>query len=910
MKKIITKVLVLGFLFFVLWKISAVMLPSDILYTLPSFSLENWERPNNSLLADPLFQFEPWRIYSKESFANGDLPLWNDLNGAGAPFMANPQTQIFYPLNVLYYILPVEVSLIMIHLIKFFLFLFFTYVYLRAIKVSRTASVIGSIFASSGFMLLWLQWPHSNVYLLFPLLLFLTESITKSNKLAIFLCFSATYLIGFLGGHPETLFLTATVHSIYTFLRSKENILLLFASIIYAFFMSSFITFPFLEYLFNSTMFHTRSSEVFNHSIPLISVLFNFFPFLMGAPHLFFYKPLSGTNFQEALGGFTGLISLVLLIDYILKNKINKISNIWILIIIITFLFIYNIPFLTFLIQQSPLNISANHRLIAFMGFGIAVISSIALDKLIKRKHSKFKRNYNFLFIATSFLLITPLVFSIKNEYLDFYNYILPFIFVILISTFLFFNNYKIAKTKILIFLVVIQTWFLFLNYNTITKKELYYPETSLTNFLTKQGDIRVLEVGNPNMPPAINMPYGIEMTENNDALGIYSYDKEFEKAFPKRNHWRKVDDVDIYSLRKFGITHVVSDYDINLKKTNYQSLAQERLDLDKPLSFKISNVEGLLSQIRFITHNFNRLNNCHIDLIIYSENSEILSTKFECRNIRDGMFTTINFDKVDLRYDKSYEIELIPHNISTKNFVAIAGSDKKPYIDLLFENKNIYEKVFEENGVYVFKVPGSDPLITGGNYEALEDRPGRILIKLDTDVDNITINKANYPGWKVFINGRETKIDKKNAFITFSIFQGQNLIAINYVPTSFYIGFLISFLSIVFYIVILFRIKIVRSLIVKHTNNLRSLSLGKALGVKLVIVSIPLLFSFVILNFIYRGTKSNLSSQKLLVVNWFTQNDYPKILDYQFYLIAVLVIPIVVIAVYFLVLKFINKRK
>ncbi len=45
----------------------------------------------------PALQFNPWRLYAWEVLRGGELPLWNPLNGMGAPLMANYQLALWYP---------------------------------------------------------------------------------------------------------------------------------------------------------------------------------------------------------------------------------------------------------------------------------------------------------------------------------------------------------------------------------------------------------------------------------------------------------------------------------------------------------------------------------------------------------------------------------------------------------------------------------------------------------------------------------------------------------------------------------------------------------------------------------------------------------------------------------------------
>jgi len=52
----------------------------------------------------PSLQFIPWRYYAWENLLNGIIPLWNPLNGMGAPLAANYQLALFYPPGWLVYL--------------------------------------------------------------------------------------------------------------------------------------------------------------------------------------------------------------------------------------------------------------------------------------------------------------------------------------------------------------------------------------------------------------------------------------------------------------------------------------------------------------------------------------------------------------------------------------------------------------------------------------------------------------------------------------------------------------------------------------------------------------------------------------------------------------------------------------
>ena len=52
----------------------------------------------------PAMQFVPWQAYAWEQISKGIIPLWNDLNGMGAPLLANYQLALFYPPSWLLYL--------------------------------------------------------------------------------------------------------------------------------------------------------------------------------------------------------------------------------------------------------------------------------------------------------------------------------------------------------------------------------------------------------------------------------------------------------------------------------------------------------------------------------------------------------------------------------------------------------------------------------------------------------------------------------------------------------------------------------------------------------------------------------------------------------------------------------------
>jgi hypothetical protein len=125
---------------------------------------------------DAVAQFAPWREYAKGALWQGILPLWNPHTFCGMPFMSNGQSAVFYPANIVYWLLPSRIALYFDALLHSFFLAAGYYFLARALRQSRTASwfvavamslsgaVLGHIFAghmswhAASAYIPWLMW--------------------------------------------------------------------------------------------------------------------------------------------------------------------------------------------------------------------------------------------------------------------------------------------------------------------------------------------------------------------------------------------------------------------------------------------------------------------------------------------------------------------------------------------------------------------------------------------------------------------------------------------------------------------------------------------------------------------------------------------------------------------------------
>ncbi|MEK7141532.1 MAG: YfhO family protein [Patescibacteria group bacterium] len=137
-----------------------VPLPSTYLVTFfPPWSTEYGMPVKNNAMPDIISQIYPWKKITIDSWKQGQVPLWNPYSFSGTPHAGNYQTAVFTPVNLLYFLLPFLDAWSISILLQPLLAGFFMYFFLRCLKRSQTASLIGSIaFMFCGFLTAWMAY--------------------------------------------------------------------------------------------------------------------------------------------------------------------------------------------------------------------------------------------------------------------------------------------------------------------------------------------------------------------------------------------------------------------------------------------------------------------------------------------------------------------------------------------------------------------------------------------------------------------------------------------------------------------------------------------------------------------------------------------------------------------------------
>ncbi len=254
--------------------------PADAIFTTPFFAPlapPGFTRPGNPLLFDQVYQFIPWRHFTRESLRHGIVPLWNPHSLAGSPFLATMQSAVLYPINLFLLAVPFERTFVWSAILRLWIAGMLTFLLARRSGLSILAALVAGVaFMLCGFLSAWLGHPHTNVAVWLPGLILAGEMILEPRPPG-----GARYGAGllallvavqFTGGHIETSVDILFGFAVYVLVRWRQlrpapsapggklgPLSLLVAGLVLGTALAAVQLLPFLEWLPLSKEAHDRA---------------------------------------------------------------------------------------------------------------------------------------------------------------------------------------------------------------------------------------------------------------------------------------------------------------------------------------------------------------------------------------------------------------------------------------------------------------------------------------------------------------------------------------------------------------------------------------------------------------------------------------------------------------------------
>ncbi|MHB8778410.1 MAG: YfhO family protein [Anaerolineales bacterium] len=250
------------------------------------------------------WQIEPYNRFFSRELKQGEFPLWNPHTGlAGRPLYVDGQTGLFEPIQFLFALLPdawwpwsMDIQL----LLRYFLAGFFTYLFLRRIKVGFLGGIAGGIaFMLSAYFLRWGNHPQVKTETLLPLVLYGYERLFSDRdwKSRIIAALAIGWCI--LAAMPESTFFALFLGTLWYFYRFvlkittkieikktiRDSLVNYFISTSLGFALSAVYLVPFVQFITSSISTHMSSGDSGIHYYQPWLIITTIIPYLID-PHI------------------------------------------------------------------------------------------------------------------------------------------------------------------------------------------------------------------------------------------------------------------------------------------------------------------------------------------------------------------------------------------------------------------------------------------------------------------------------------------------------------------------------------------------------------------------------------------------------------------------------------------------
>lgn len=136
--------------------------------------------PQNPCVSDTVDGVLPSRTEAARRLRAGDYPLWNPWPSGGTSLDATTDPGSFSPVALPFLLLPPWLAPAYVKLLEMAVSIGFGTLFLRRLALSRPAALLGGLlYTSSGFLVVWTNWPQTNVAAFVPALFWAVERFAQ-----------------------------------------------------------------------------------------------------------------------------------------------------------------------------------------------------------------------------------------------------------------------------------------------------------------------------------------------------------------------------------------------------------------------------------------------------------------------------------------------------------------------------------------------------------------------------------------------------------------------------------------------------------------------------------------------------------------------------------------------------------
>ncbi|MBI5122242.1 YfhO family protein [Candidatus Roizmanbacteria bacterium] len=765
-------------------------------------NLAPWNRylphgPIKNGIPDVPGEIFPMRSLMIDFWKNGIIPLWNPYVFSGTPLLANFQSAVFSPLNLLFGIFSKADAWSILVLLQPLLAGVFVYLLGRSLRLSRLASLFSGIsFMFCGYLTVWGSYTTMGYTILFlPLVLYWIERFwtsqndEKDKKHILYLpLITITLAISFFSGHIQTwtyVFLATIIYSIIRIFwchpelgsgstkqmpkqvrHDNTGVLFLFI----------FLVIPLVAIqLLPTWEFYQLSGRVLvRNTSSGIGIPFQYLVTML-APD-FFGNPVTRNDWFGSYAewsGYAGLIPLIFGLFSIVNissflrhsgersdSRIDSgqarmtIGVIPIMAIAIAgFILSVRNPLLSFL-SQLPIPILSNSnptRAIVLLTFSISILSGFGLEQIIINwEKAKVKLLSILITVSIIFIIVLTIIFFGKNlfspdfanslRFISLRNLIFPTVIFVTVWILLVLTwrkpQWKKFTVYCLLFLATIEMLRFYVKWTPFDAKTSFYQETPITDFLEKQES-------------------------------YYRFYGQFNQTAGYINHLLATDGYEPLNLLAYsellsGVPEgeLVTDYQLEVKLQSQEKYTKKLLDI---------------LGAKYLVYGADDIRNPFV----------FPFWKYDVRNFpqifTDGKYTVFSNKEIVKRPQLFAKYEVI--------------TNKEKAL------KTLLSDGFDYNNVLILaSKPDLNETLGTGSAVMKKYGPNEIEMETEAKTPSLLFLSDNYfPGWQAYVNGEKTKILLADfTFRAVVVSAGKSMVVFRYEPESFKYGIIISGISVI----------------------------------------------------------------------------------------------------------------
>ena len=365
-----------------------VLSPADILMTFPPWaSLAPGTLATNPLQSDVAFMFDPWLIYAGRAVAAGRFPLWNPHAFAGAPFFANPQTALLFPLTWLAFVLPAPLAITLVMILKLSVAGVGMYLFLRRLAVGLLASSVGAVsFMLNGALVMWLGWAVGSAMAMLPWLFAASEWLRHARSRRAVAVLALAVAVSIFAGYPQITFVALLVAGLWALCRAPGTprpwrfVGSWAAGAILGAALAAVQILPFLEYLRESAVYAYRAQWMPVMAAPPRSALALLMPGYFGSATGRDYWGYFNVN---EIAATVGVVPWVALPAAIVGAWRRPGTRFFLGVALVAAVLCYDTPGVTgWLGALPPFSLVITFRMVVFLAFALSVFAALGLDAL------------------------------------------------------------------------------------------------------------------------------------------------------------------------------------------------------------------------------------------------------------------------------------------------------------------------------------------------------------------------------------------------------------------------------------------------------------------------------------------------------------------------------------------------